>query len=120
MSTLKSLLEEIKPGTTSFTPASSKENDIQDFQPIAKMLDFANNEGLLETYESHKESYSGNCWYDSVLVKGGLSHKGKKFLAEPSAETEKRMEDVIILKPNFHGIGIDLKALWQRWKNRKA
>lgn len=25
-------------------------------------------------------------------------------------------EDLFELKPNFHGIGVDLKALWRKWK----
>jgi len=29
---------------------------------------------------------------------------------------EPRSEAVLMLRPNFHGIGIDLPALWRRWK----
>jgi hypothetical protein len=31
---------------------------------------------------------------------------------------DKNAEDIIELKPNFYGIGINLRALWRRWKNR--
>lgn len=91
-----------------------------DFQPIAKILDYANNEGLLEDFLPHKESQSGNGWYDLVLVNGGLSYEGEMFLTKPSAESEKKIESIIQLKPSIYGIGIDLNALWKRWKNRKG
>ncbi len=118
MSALESLLKEIKEGATLFRPASSNETDMWDFQPIAKMLEYAFNESYLESFECHKESCSGHGWYDLVIVKGGLSHKGEMFLAKPNAEAEKKMEEIIMVKPNIHGIGIDLRALWRRWKDR--
>jgi hypothetical protein len=120
MTTLRSLLEEVKAGTISFRPASEKETDMWDFQPIAKLLDYANSEGFLESYLPHKESGTGNRWYDLVLVKGGLSHKGEMFLANPDDEVEKKVESIILLKPNIYGIGIDLNALWKRWKSRRS
>jgi hypothetical protein len=118
MTTLRSLLEEIKGGTLTFKPLSPKEADMWDFQPIVKVLEYANSEGLLDGYLPHKETSSGNHWYDLVRVKGGLSHKGEMFLTNPNTEVEKKMESIIQLKPNIYGIGIDLKALWKRWKNR--
>jgi hypothetical protein len=118
MTILRSLLQEIKSGILTFKPLSTKEADMWDFQPIAKVLEYANSEGLLESYLPHKESSSGNRWYDLVQVKGGLSHKGEMFLANPKPEIEEKMETIIHLKPSIYGIGIDLNALWKRWKNR--
>ncbi len=118
MTTLRSLLEEIKSGVLAFKPVSEKEADMWDFQPIAKALEYANSEGFLEGYLPHKESTSGNRWYDMVLVEGGLSHKGEMFLANPNPEVEEKMESIIQLKPNIYGIGIDLNALWKRWRGR--
>lgn len=120
MTILKSVLEEIKSGTTIFEPASEKEADMWDFQPIAKILDYANSEGLLKNYLPHKDSQTGNDWYDSILVKGGLSYKGETFLTNPSEEVGKKIENIIQLKPSIYGIGIDLNVLWKRWKNRKG
>lgn len=88
MTTLYSLLEEIKAGTTTFKPASENEADMLDFQPIARMLAYANGEGLLNSFELQRENQSGNRWCDLVLVSGGLSYKGERFLGKPSAETE--------------------------------
>lgn len=120
MDTLRSILEEIKSGTKAFEPASSKDADMWDFQPIAKILVYAHNEGFLESCLPHKESRTGNDWYDLVLVQGGLSYKGEMFLMKPSADVEKKIEDIIQLKPSIYGVGIDLKALWKRWKGRKS
>ena len=54
-----------------------------DFQHIAKVLEHANREGLLEGYSPHQETGSGNHWYDLVRVKGGLSHKGESRWHDP-------------------------------------
>jgi hypothetical protein len=32
--------------------------------------------------------------------------------------TEPDPEQILQLKPNFHGVGIDLRALWRRWKGK--
>ena len=81
MTTLKAVLEEIKAGTTTFKPASKKEADMRDFQSIAKILNHANNKGLLESYLPSEDNRTGNFWYNEVLVLKGLSYKGEMFLA---------------------------------------
>ncbi|MCX5815959.1 MAG: hypothetical protein NTX75_06900 [Proteobacteria bacterium] len=44
-----------------------------------------------------------------------MSRKDK--IQEQDLETQgSRTEDVIQLKPNFYGIGVDLKALWRKFK----
>ena len=120
MTALKSILEEIKAGTTSFAPASGKEEDMRDFQPIAKLLEYANTKGLLASYKPHKESSTGHRWYDLVLVSGGLSYEGEMFLASANEQVEREAESIVHLKPNFYGVGVDLNALWKRWKNRNG
>lgn len=119
MDTLREILQEIKKGTAAFEPASSADSDMEDFQAIAKTLVFADNEGLLEECKPHKESMTSHHWYDLVLVNGGLSKKGEKYLAQVNESANEQVDEIIQLKPNFHGIGIDLKAAWKRWKNRK-
>ena len=120
-STLESVLLEVRSGTSNFAPASNSEEDMRDFQPIAKILVYAQQEGLLEKCIPHKVSGTGNDWYDLVMVRAGLSYKGEKLLSEPSAvAADQKLGDIIQLKPSVYGIGIDLKALWLRWKNRKG
>ena len=119
MDTLREILQEIKKGTTAFEPASSADSDMEDFQAIAKTLIFADDEGLLEKCIPHKESMTSHGWYDLVLVNGGLSYKGEKFLAQVNDGANEPDDEIIQLKPTIYGIGIDLKAAWKRWKNRK-
>ena len=119
MDMLREILQEVKDGITTFEPASNAEPDMQDFQAIAKTLIFADAEDLLEKCIPHKESQTSHGWYDLVLVDGGLSYKGEKFMAKADGGTNEQEEEIIQLKPNIYGIGVDLKAAWKRWKNRK-
>lgn len=119
MDTLRSVLEEIQAGTTVFRPAGTSERDMWDFQPIAKMLEYAQDEGLLANCVAHRESDSAHGWYDLILVRGGLSYKGERFLADERRDTDKKLAEIIQLKPTIYGIGVDLKAIWERWKDRK-
>ncbi|WKV91440.1 hypothetical protein [Halomonas sp. HAL1] len=91
-----------------------------DFQPIAKILVYAHRNNFLESCVPHKESDSPHGWYDLVIVRGGLTYEGEMFLAKPgeAEKTEKNLEEIIQLSPNIYGIGVNLRALWQRWKNR--
>lgn len=118
MDILRTFLQEIADGTTAFKPKSPSQQDMQDFQPIAKVLAYADRQGLLEGFVPHKESSTGNRWYDLVMVSGGLSYEGTQFLATPAACSEPDLEQFVQLKPNFYGVGIDLWALWHKWKAR--
>jgi hypothetical protein len=46
------------------------------------------------------------------LSKLNLPESGEERLTAPTAE-------VFQLRPNFHGIGVDLRALWWRWRGPK-
>lgn len=120
MTALRSVLEEVRDGRTSFEPVGTGEQEMREFQPIAKMLAYANRQGFLENFVPHKESQTGNDWYDLVVVSGGLTFEGEEFLSAPDPAVEERMEEIIQLKPNIYGVGIDLNALWRRWKNGKT
>ncbi|OGA43249.1 MAG: hypothetical protein A3G24_17825 [Betaproteobacteria bacterium RIFCSPLOWO2_12_FULL_62_13] len=120
MSILVEILQEISDGRKSFTPCGSSEADMVEFQPVAKALAYANSQGYLDGFLIHKESSTGNSWYDSVVVKNGLTHSGEEFLREPHSSAGSELDQIIQLKPEVYGVGIDLKALWRRWKNRKS
>jgi hypothetical protein len=96
MDTLRSVLKKIQDGMTHFEPTSNDEKDMRDFQTIAKVLMRAHDQGLLESCVPHKESATGNRWYDSVLVSGGLSYKGEKFLTEPTDKNiETKLDEIV-------------------------
>lgn len=118
MDLLRTVLQEIADGTTVFRPKSSSEQDMQDFQPIARVLAHADRQGFLESFAPHKESSTGNRWYDLVTVSGGLSYEGQQFLASPPADSEPNLEKIIQLRPSIYGVGVDLRELWRKWKSR--
>ncbi len=115
MDSLKEMLQEIQKGRTEFIPKGQSVEDMQDFQPIAKMLLYANNEGFLESYLDHKESETAHNFYDFILVKGGLSYQGELYLNDAKNESTKSPEEIIQIKPNFFGISVDIKAFWKRY-----
>lgn len=117
MDILRAILQEVLDGTTVFKPKSSSEQDMQEFQPIAKVLAYADRQGFLEHYVPHKESSTGNMWYDLVMVSGGLSYEGEQFLATPASGAEADLEQIIHLNPSIYGVGVDLWALWHKWKS---
>ena len=123
MDILKNVLLEIKHGNSKFTPTSDSEPDMKDFQSIAKLLIHADQEGLLNSIKIHQESRTKNSWYDFVVVQNGLSFKGEQYLDKISANEEITSEiqkDIVELKPNFMGLGLNLNALWRWWKKRKT
>lgn len=121
MDILKSLLEAIQSGQKSFKPVSQNFEDMNEFQTVAKALLFAEGEGYLDKCIHHRESSTSNSWYDLVFVQNGLSHKGAQYVSEPNALVEKRFdEEIVQLRPNFFGLGVDLRAAWRRWGGEVA
>lgn len=114
MVTLESVLAEIAQGKQSFAPTGQSEGDIAAFQETAKVLEYANAQGFLDGYASHKESYTGHRWYVRVMVPNGLSYQGQQRLQSPPQNMGAKQEEIVQLKPNFHGLGIALKALWRK------
>jgi len=115
MDALKEILREIQKGRIEFSPRSQSVEDMQAFQPIAKMLLYANNEEFLEGYLEHKESETSYNFYDFILVKGGLSYQGELYLNDTKNESRKSLEEIIQIKPNIFGIDIDIIAFWKRY-----
>ncbi len=78
------LLQEIHSGKTHFEPETGSKADMKAFQPIAKALLFAEAQGFLDGLRTHKESQTGNDWYDLAYLTNGLSHKGTLALLKNS------------------------------------
>lgn len=122
MDLLKDLLKEISEGKKIFKPEDASETSMEAFQPIAKALVHAKERGYLDKFNIHRESRTSHGWYDLVSVQGGLTYSGKEYLASRASPTTPKEprgeEDIIELRPNISGIGVNLNALWRRWKNR--
>ena len=81
MDAVKQILTEIKEGKKVFKPASNSKEDMEEFQFVAKLLIWADKEGLLDTIVVHQESRTVNSWYDHIFVENGLSQAGEVHLA---------------------------------------
>ena len=122
MDIIKHLLTEIREGRKSFEPSSNSKSDMDDFQSVAKVLIYADQKGWLNSCEIHRESMTANSWYDLIFVQNGLSYEGEEYLKKLSSDDNvdsPSQEDIIELKPNFMGLGINLNALLRWWKTRK-
>lgn len=80
MSDLKNILKRVQSGERHFRAEDHNLDSLRRFQPIAKALVHAKNEGLLEDCKFSKESLCGDLYYDVVYVIGGLSFKGEEYL----------------------------------------
>ncbi len=122
MEDLREILVQIHEGKMSFEPEGPSKDEMAKFQPIAKALLYAKQSGYLEDCHAIRENMSGNGYYVKVMLRGGLSYAGEMFLSvDPVAPHENiqpkvpsNSEDVIDIKPNFFGLGVNLNALWRK------
>jgi len=89
MDRLREVLALIQSGKSGFTSESESEDDIRAFQPIAKCLIHAKNEGLIEACMHTKEGFTGDELYNDFFVRGGLTYKGEQFLNSNVISREK-------------------------------
>jgi hypothetical protein len=127
MEPLYDLLTVIDDGMSVFKPLGSTESQLEDFQSVVKLIEYAREKGLLKDMKVHKESRTRHNWCDLVVIQGGLTIKGLEYLksstlleetSNRASEDEGAKEDIIMLKPNFFGLGIDLNALGRWFKNK--
>lgn len=86
MDVIKQILSEIKEGKKVFKPESSSKEDMREFQSVAKLLVWADKEGLLDNAIFHKETRTAYSWYDHILIKNGLSQRGEEYLENEGEE----------------------------------
>jgi hypothetical protein len=117
MEPLIELLQAINNGLLTLKPLGNSEKEMNDFQSVVKLLKYAEGKGLITKIKIHTESRTSHGWHDLALVQGGLTIEGMEYLNNFSVEDEPKAninEDIIELKPNFMGIGININALI-RW-----
>jgi hypothetical protein len=82
MHTMRSVLEAVEAGKTSFSPASDNDEGIEEFQALAKMLTHAAAQHWLDgRIHPYQNATTGRMLYYMVDVPGGLSHAGSLHLA---------------------------------------
>ena len=120
MELMKQLLEDVKNGKNSFEPLSSTLNDLKEFQLIAKRLISAHESGYIAELKCQKDYRVAGGLVNKILVLNALTIEGEHFLSSKSvAENQTRSEeDIIDLKPNFFGLGVNINALWRQLTNK--
>jgi hypothetical protein len=87
MDDLREALLKVRSGTSDFAPPSESLEDLRDFQPLAKCLYAAHEDGLIQDAQfvvSHRRESHG--WFKVVLTSGGLTYKGDQWLSQHSAQ----------------------------------
>ena len=123
MDIIRHILKKISEGKTTFKSASNSQSDMEDFQSVAKVFVHMNKQGWLDSFKEHRESRTANNWYDLIFVTG-LSSEGAQYLQNIPSEDNNatnsiNQEDIIDLKPNFMGLGLNINALLRWWKKKK-
>ncbi len=90
---IKQILTEIKNGKRKFAPASYSESDIETFQSDAKVLEYADQEGWLDSFLPHSSIRTGKSYYDLILVQKGLSYEGELHLQSMATDDNSNTED---------------------------
>jgi hypothetical protein len=123
---MKEILLRIQDGETSFKPTDDSPEALRDFQPLAKRIVSANERGFLVCAHfliSNMRSSYGQV--REIITHGGLTFEGEQFLlSEPERQgnpesqsiPEEPREDLIDLRPNIAGIGLNLNEGMRRIK----
>ena len=72
----------VKLGRANFSPNGQDEESLQEFQRLAKTLVHAEKNGLVERCVAIKDSMRGQLYYRGIVVSGGLTYSGEKYLEE--------------------------------------
>jgi len=115
--TLESILRKVQSGERYFSPASNSDDEIQEFQRIAKILRHADTEGLISRCNFYVSQETGDDLCYDAHASGGLTYKGEQFLATPPNDkgSSAPTTDLLDLKPNFYGVGININEAWRRF-----
>lgn len=103
-------------------------NGVEELEVLARTRDIVaiHDPHMCQLIREHLQVEVYSFRFSAVHVAGILSairmELSEKLLAlkviemsrEPSAVVEQ--DEIIALRPNFYGIGVDLRALWRRWK----
>ena len=83
MDELREALLKVRSGMSDFAPPSESLEDFRDFQPLAKCLYAAHEDGLIQDAQfvvRHMRERHG--WLKAVLTSGGLTYKGDQWLSQ--------------------------------------
>lgn len=121
MEDLRELLSQVNEGITSFKPKGNTKEELVEFQSTAKALLYAKDLGYVEECKSIREHVTGNAYHTVIITRGGLTYLGIRYLKQQNTIPQNKLsaaEEIVELRPNFFGLGVNLRAFW-RWLIRK-
>lgn len=114
---LHEVLRKIKSGSTCFEPSSDSPEDMKKFQPIAKTVIYARDNGYLERIIADRDPASIEGFYCAVLVSGGLTYSGEALLQEASGQPTPADETLTQLLERIPSYNIREK--WEKALHRR-
>ena len=80
MNRLANVLRRVEAGESAFRPENTTLGALKAFQPVARALAHAKQEGLIARCELPMESIGGRLFYSAGYIVAGLTYKGEEFL----------------------------------------
>lgn len=122
MQELKAILVRIQNGERNFRPQNSDLAELSAFQEIAKLIIYANEKGYIQEVKCLKDCTHPGSQIKNIIINGGLTFDGEQFLKEIEIQESDKLqkEDIIEIKPNFAGIGVNLNALFRYLRHKFA
>lgn len=114
---LHEILRKVKSGSTCFEPSSDSSEDVRKFQPIAKAVIYARDNGYLERIIADRDPTSIEGFYCAVLVSGGLTYSGETLLQEVSGQPTPADETLTQLLGHIPSYNIREK--WEKALHRR-
>ncbi len=114
---LVEVLRRIEGGNTAFDPVDSSKQAFQDFQPLACALVEAQRQGHVEGVIPLKESIGGTLAYSTVIITGGLTHRGRQLLEKAQGHltpTDRSLNSAFGHLPDQH-----LRSRWDKALSRR-
>jgi hypothetical protein len=107
-----------------FRPRNDSPEAVKEFQSIAKRIVAAHERGyLVSTHFLRSNMEETRGFILDIMVNGGLTFEGEQFLSNPPKQDlapalrgAEAGEDIIEIKPNVAGIGVNLNEAYRRLK----
>ncbi|ODB33958.1 hypothetical protein BB427_20345 [Pseudoalteromonas sp. BMB] len=116
MNLQKELLQRVHQGELSFSPKDESLESLHEFQSIATRLISAYEQNYIQELMHSKSYIVAGGLVNAVIIQGGLTFEGEQFLQteKESSQQTKGAEDMIDVKPNLFGVGINFNAVYKR------
>lgn len=124
MEKMREILSRIQNGEARFNPTDDSHKALRDFQSIAKRIVAAHERGYLVKAVFRRRNGRDTAGYiTQVVITGGLTFDGEKFLESQQKEAEKtapvstdKPADLIKFEPKLFGIKLEGNELYRRLK----